>query len=71
MANTKHPYFKDMHRLLLKYVEIEDIVDNVVNHIGDLEKGYIINDFTQGNPGNILDLLLFGKTSITTTLISS
>ena len=60
-ANTKHPYFKDMHRLLLKYVGIEEIVDNVVNHIGDLEKGYIINDFAQGNPGNILDLLLVGK----------
>jgi len=60
-ANTKHPYFKDMHRLLLKYVGIEEIVDSVVNHIGELEKGYIINDFAQGNPGNILDLLLVGK----------
>jgi len=60
-ANTMHPYFKDMHRLLLKYVGIEDIVDNVVKHIGELEKGYIINDFAQGHPGNILDLLLIGK----------
>lgn len=60
-ANTKHPYFNDMHRLLLKYVGIEEIVDNVANHIGELEKGYIINDFAQGNPGNILDLLLVGN----------
>lgn len=60
-ANTKHPYFKDMHRLLLKYVGIEEIVDNVVNQIGELEKGYIINDFAQGNPGKILDLILVGK----------
>lgn len=60
-ANTKHPYFKDMHRLLLKYVGIEEIVDNVVKHIGELERGYIINDFAQGNPGNVLDLLLVGK----------
>lgn len=60
-ANTKHPYFKDMHLLLLKYVGIEEIVDNVVKQIGELEKGYIINDFAQGNPGNILDLLLVGN----------
>lgn len=60
-ANTKHPYFKDMHHLLLKYVGIEEIVDNVVKHIGELEKGYIINDFAQGNPGNVIDLLLVGK----------
>jgi len=60
-ANTNHPYFKDIHHLLLKYVGIDEIVDNVVKHIGELEKGYIINDFAQGNPGNILDLLLVGK----------
>lgn len=60
-VNTQHPYFKDMHHLLLKYVGIEEIVDSVVKHIGQLERGYIINDFAQGNPGNILDLLLVGK----------
>ncbi len=60
-ANTTHPYYKDMHHLLLKYVGIEEIVESVVQHIGDLEKGYIINDFAQGNPGNVLDLLLVGK----------
>lgn len=60
-ANTNHPYFKDIHHLLLKYVGIEEIVDNVVKHIGELEKGYIINDFAQGNPGNIIDLILVGK----------
>jgi len=59
-ANTKHPYFKDIHHLLLKYVGIEEIIDNVVTHIGELEKGYIINDFAQGNPGNVIDLLLVG-----------
>lgn len=60
-ANTNHPYFQDIHRLLLKYVGIDDIVDNVVKHVGELERGYIINDFAQGNPGNILDLLLVGN----------
>lgn len=56
-----------MHHLLLKYVGIDKIVDGVAKHIGELERGYIINDFAQGNPGNILDLLLIGKILITTT----
>ena len=60
-ANIRHPYFNDIHRLLLKYVGIEDVVYNVVYQIGDLEKGYIINDFAEGNPGKILDLLLVGN----------
>lgn len=60
-ANLKHPYFKDIQSLLLKYVGIEEIIDNVVKQIGDLDKGYIINDFAQGKPGKILDLLLVGQ----------
>ena len=40
---------------------IDEIVENVVKHIGDLDKAYIINEFAQGNPGNILDLVLVGK----------
>lgn len=60
-ANINHPFFKDIHRLLLKYVGIDEIIDTVVNRVGALEKAYIINDFAQGKPGNIIDLLLVGN----------
>ena len=40
-ANINHPYFKDIHRLLLKYVGIDEIVDNVVKRVGELDKAYI------------------------------
>ena len=32
-ANTNHPYFKDMHHLLLKYVGIDEIVDSVARAV--------------------------------------
>jgi hypothetical protein len=60
-ANTSHPYFGDIHRLLLKYVGIDQIVDDLVKHIGHLEKAFITNDFAQGKPGNIIDLVLVGN----------
>lgn len=60
-ANISHPYFNDIHRLLLKYVGIDEIIDNVVNRVGELEKAYIINDFAQGSPGNIIDLIFVGN----------
>ena len=59
-ANTSHPYFEDIHRLLLKYVGIDRIVEDLVKQIGHLEKAFIINDFAQGKPGNIIDLILVG-----------
>jgi len=60
-ANTKHPFFEDIHRLLLKYVGIDQIVDDLVQHIGHLDKAFITNDFAQGKPGNIIDLVLVGN----------
>lgn len=61
-ANTKHPYFQDIHHLLLKYVGIDQIVDEVVMRIGELQQAFIINDFAQGKPGKIIDLVLVGNT---------
>ena len=60
-ANTKHPYYGDIHRLLLKYVGIDQVVDEVVKRVGDLQKAFIINDFAQGKPGKIIDLILVGN----------
>ena len=60
-ANTEHPYFKDIHHLMLKYVGIDEIVDKLLKSIDHLEKAYITNGFSQGTPGNILDLVLVGK----------
>lgn len=60
-ANTNHPYFQDIHRLLLKYTGIDQIVDIIVRQLGELEKAYIINDFAQGKPGNVMDLVLVGN----------
>ena len=60
-ANTNHPYFGDIHHLLLKYVGIDQIVDELVMRIGHLEKAFITDDFAQGKPGNIIDLVLVGS----------
>lgn len=60
-ANINHPYFNDIHRLLLNYVGIYEIIDNVVNRFGELEKAYIINDFAQGSPENNIDLIFLGN----------
>lgn len=59
-ANTHHPYYNDLHALVLKYVGIERVVDDVAKRVGQLEKAYVINDFAAGNPGKIMDLVLVG-----------
>jgi hypothetical protein len=60
-ANVHHPYYVDIHHLLLKYVGIDQMVEDVVQRIGQLEQAFVINDFAQGKPGKILDLILVGN----------
>jgi hypothetical protein len=60
-ANTKHPYYQDIHHLLLKFTGIDQLVEMVVSRVGMLDKAFIINDFAQGKPGNVLDLVLVGN----------
>ena len=60
-ANIQHPYFGEIHHILLKYVGIDQVVDDVVKRVGDLKKAFIINDFAQGKPGKVIDLILVGN----------
>jgi hypothetical protein len=59
-ANTNHSFFNDIHKILLKYVGIETIIDKVLSKVGNLERAYITGDFARGIQSNIIDLLLVG-----------
>ncbi|MDP4276246.1 MAG: ArsR family transcriptional regulator [Bacteroidota bacterium] len=60
-ANTRHPYFEEIHKLLFKDVGIDQVIDNLVKCVGNLEKAYITDGFAEGNPGNTIDLVLVGN----------
>jgi len=60
-ANVSHPYYEDIHHLLLKYVGIDQVVDVLVKSLTHLEHAYITDGFAAGNPGNIIDLVLVGQ----------
>lgn len=60
-ANPQHPYYNELHGLVLKHIGIDQIVDNVVKRVGALQEAYIINDFALGNQGKTLDLVLVGE----------
>ena len=37
-ANTSHPLYPEIHNLLLKHLGFDQIIDKVVNNLGDVEK---------------------------------
>ena len=59
-ANTKHPLFKDVHSILLKYTGIDKVIDNVLERIGGLHEAWLIGDFAKGKDSPVIDLVLVG-----------
>lgn len=58
MANAKNPFFKTLHKMVIKYLGVDDLVENVVRKVGDLELAFISGDYAQGVDSGIIDLVL-------------
>ena len=59
-ANTNHPLFPDIHSLLLKHIGFDEIVNKVVNNLGELQKVYLVGKLAQGINSDIIDLIFVG-----------
>lgn len=60
-ANTKHPLFGEVQKIMQKYVGIDQIILRVVNKLGNLEKVYVEGSFAKGLDAEVVDLILIGK----------
>ncbi|MEL6589908.1 MAG: ArsR family transcriptional regulator [Bacteroidota bacterium] len=63
-ANIKHPLYKEVHSIVMKYVGLDRIVDHVVKGLGDLDSVYLTGSFAQGIDSNIIDLILVGSVRV-------
>jgi len=59
-ANKKHPLFPEVHSILLKMVGIDQILNYVINKLGNLERVYLTGDFARGKSSEIVDLIIIG-----------
>ncbi|MCA0333863.1 MAG: ArsR family transcriptional regulator [Bacteroidetes bacterium] len=59
-ANTTHPLFREIHNILLKHIGIDQIIDNVIERLGDVVRVYLSGTFARGIDGPIIDLILIG-----------
>lgn len=59
-ANTKHPLFKEIHNLVKKNFGI-DLIEKVINQLGDVETAYITGDYAKGKDSGIIDLVIVGN----------
>ncbi len=60
MANTEHSLFPELKSMVSKVMGIDQVIDSIVQRLGNLEKAYLIGDYAEGKDTGIIDLLLVG-----------
>jgi predicted DNA-binding protein YlxM (UPF0122 family) len=60
MANKEHALFPELKSMVSKVMGIDQVIDGVVNRLGDLERAYLIGDYAEGKDTGIIDILLIG-----------
>jgi hypothetical protein len=60
-ANPDHPLFPELKSMVSKVMGLDQVIDGIVNRLGDLEKAYLIGDYAEGRDTGIIDLVLVGK----------
>jgi predicted transcriptional regulator len=60
MANEDHPLFPELRSMINKTMGIDQVVEGIVNRLGELKFAYIIDDYAEGKDTGIIDLLLIG-----------
>jgi hypothetical protein len=61
MANEAHPLYPELKSMVGKVMGIDQVVDGIVNRLGDLELAFLLDDYAEGKDTGIIDLLLVGK----------
>ena len=60
-ANTNHPLFEQIHKILLKHIGVDKIVDDVVKRLGDVQQVFLVGDLAKGKESSVIDLVFIGK----------
>ena len=60
-ANTIHPLFPEIHKLLLKHVGLDKVIDKVIQNIGDIKEVYLVGELAKGKNSKVIDLWFVGK----------
>ena len=60
-ANIKHPLFEVMQKVVFKHLGLEDLVEKVLERIGDVDQIILVGDYARGNDSGLIEVFLIGQ----------
>ena len=59
-ANTSHALFPELKSMVSKVMGIDQVIDSIIQRLGNLESAYLIDDYAEGKDTGIIDIILVG-----------
>lgn len=63
-ANTQHPLYNEVHSILRKQLGIDQIIENIIERLGNVEQVFITGALARGVDSKIIDLVFVGEVNI-------
>ncbi len=60
-VNVKHPLYETLKKVVYKHLGLEDIVENVLNRMGNVQEITITGDYAKGIDSGSIEVVLVGK----------
>lgn len=60
-ANTQHPLFDVLQKVVFKHLGLEEIVERVLERMGLVEQILLVGDYAKGLDTGTIDIVLVGK----------
>ena len=60
-ANILHPLFKDLNSIIKKFIGVEELLEKVIDRLGNVQRVYLEGRIAQGLDSDVIDLIIVGN----------
>jgi len=60
-VNVKHPLYSTLKKVVMKHLGLEDIVETVLNKMGNVKQILLIGDYARGIDSGNIEIFLIGR----------
>jgi predicted transcriptional regulator len=60
-ANDEHPFFEEIRNMVSKFLGLDQLLVQVVQRLGNVEKAYIVGDYAKGIDSGTIEMVLIGR----------
>jgi DNA-binding transcriptional ArsR family regulator len=60
-AKTSYPLFPELKKIVSKITGIDQIIEEVIQRLGSLDKAYLVGDYAKGIDSGTIEVILVGE----------